>query len=165
MRRSSPGVVLFKVSGSGRHGSERQQPDGSRNTPVPHGILIYRDPGGLAQQIVGLPRHFDVVHHGAEDGLGRGIGFGRVESLEAPFDIVGRYLQRPNVERLRGLLDGLRVDLHGTSTVSQLPGLALGKGGAVYTDTLAFIVPWIFQGFFNKGNINLPAEKIIFQIN
>src|SRR3989454_2182283 len=90
------------------------QRDAVHLDPAPDPHVVDRDPGVLAQQVVGVLGHTDVADHGPEHAPRAGVGFAFRERVEALLDIGRQPLQRPDVELLRCLLDLSQVDLHWT---------------------------------------------------
>src|SRR5437764_9104577 len=79
----------------------------------PH--VVDRDARVLAEQVVGVLGDRDVADHRAEHALRAGIGLAAREPLEALLDIRRQLFQRPDVERLRRLLDLVQINFHLTS--------------------------------------------------
>src|SRR6267378_2456649 len=88
----------------------------------PH--VVDRDPGVLAQEVVGVLGNSDVADHGAERAPRAGVGLAFRERVEALLDIGREQLQCPDVELLRRLLDLSQVDLHLTWMFRSLTTLA-----------------------------------------
>src|SRR3954453_15519310 len=72
---------------------------------APDGDVVDRDAGVLAEQVARALGDPDVLHHGLEDGLRRGVVLVAIEAVEAALDLWRQDLQGADIELLRDIFD------------------------------------------------------------
>ncbi len=76
--------------------------------------VVDRDTGVLAEEVLRVLGHPDILDHGSERAFRAGVRLARREPVEALLDVGRQQLQRPDIELLGGVLDLLQIDFHST---------------------------------------------------
>ena len=109
--------------------------------------VVDRDARVLAQEVVRVFGHADVPDHRAEYRLARGVRLGAIQSLEACLDVRRQYLERADVQLLRGL-----------STCFDQPSLVTGHWSLV--TALAACAPSPFRPALRLLAYRFPPELV-----